>query len=77
MAATQRIIITDKETVKKLNLMAAILETSAVQLATEAANTLWQEKQEQVMTELNNISPFSEHLSSENKLLTLDDIDVE
>ena len=62
MSAQKRIVITDPTTIKRLNLMAAILEKDASELATEAANALWEGKQEEVMTGVGQMSPVANQL---------------
>ena len=62
MSAMKRITITDDEAVKRLNLMAAMLGISAVDLATGAANTLWEEKKEEVLSAVGEMSPLTDHL---------------
>ena len=62
MSAMKRITITDDEAVKRLNLMAAMLGISAVELATKASNTLWEEKKEEVLSAVGDMSPLAGHL---------------
>lgn len=63
MSAQKRIVITDQTAIKRLNLMAAILETDASELATQGANMLWEKKQEEVMAGIGEMSPVANHLT--------------
>lgn len=62
MAGMQRIVITDEETVKRLNLMAAMTGTAATDLATQASNDLWEEKKEGILSAVGQMSPLAGHL---------------
>lgn len=64
MAAQKRIVITDKETVTRLNLMAAMLDKDPTDLATEAANALWAEKGKEVVDMVSGLSPVAEFIET-------------
>jgi len=63
MSAQRRIVITDPIAIKRLNLMAAILETDASELATQGANMLWEKREEEVMAGIGEMSPVANHLA--------------
>ncbi len=62
MAGNKRIVITDEETVKRLNLMAAVLCEDPADLSKQAVDLLWGKMGQGVLQEISQMSPVAEHL---------------
>lgn len=62
MAGNKRIVITDEETVKRLNLMAAVLCKDPAELGKQAVDLLWEQKGQCVLEQVSQMSPVADHL---------------
>jgi hypothetical protein len=68
MAGMKRIIITDEDAVKALNLMSAVTGEEGSAIAARAVMAVWREKAEQVLSEVRQLSPLSGHVAETEKV---------
>ena len=61
----QRLTITDKEAIKKINLIAAVEGKDPKEVAAEAVTALWEKKGSSVAQDVSKISPVSAFLENE------------
>ena len=62
MAGVKRIVITDGNAIKALNLMAAMSGEDASDIATNAVMDLWQKKGEETLALAQQLSPLVGHI---------------
>lgn len=64
--AAKRISITDELAVKRISLIAVAEGKDPNELATEAANLLWEQRGQKALEDVNKLSPLVGHLPKED-----------
>ena len=65
MAGTKRVVITDVKAVKALSLMAAMGDEDVSTIATNAVLAMWEQKAEETLKLVNDLSPLAHVLDEE------------